>query len=266
MNATPAPTTVEADDVLIARADQRLAHAYDQIARADEQLARVTEKLSKLEHDGGDHALDVLDRQPSRGRWALRGFIGLLLSACVIVAALAWQTSYGDAAKPIIAQWAPRFMLVSSTQLERPELVTQPSPSTLRVATPGPISPQPTATAQAAPEEVASTSAPMPPELAQLLETMARDLAQVEQGIEQLKTRQEQMASDNIKLVDQLKANQEQMTYLIGKASEQSLQPKISPVLPKPITTATRKPVSAPPSLKRRVHPQAPVQLQPDDQ
>jgi hypothetical protein len=266
MNSTTAPTTVEADDVLIARADQRLAHAYDQIARADEQLARVTEKLSKLERDGRDHVSDVLDRQPSHGRSALRGLIGFVLSAGVIVAALAWQTSYGDAAKPIIAQWAPRFMLASSTQLERPELATQPSPSTVRVATPWPISPQPTATAQAAPEEVASTSALMPPELAQLLETMARDLAQVEQGIEQLKTRQEQMASDNSKLVDQLKANQEQMTHLIAKASQQSLQPKPSPVLPKPITTATSKPLPPRPSPKPRVHPQAPVQLQPEDQ
>jgi hypothetical protein len=266
MNSTPAPTTVEADDVLIARADQRLAHAYDQIARADEQLARVTEQLSKLEHDGGRHPAAVLDRRPSRGGWALRGLIGLLLAACIFAAAFVSQSSYGDVAKTIIAQWAPRFILASSTQLERPGRALQPSPSIVQVATAGPISPEPTVSAQTAPQEGASTSAPMPPELAQLLETMAHDLAQVEQGIEQLKTRQEQMASDNTKLVDQLKANQEQMTYLIAKASEQSLQPRTSPVSPRPITTATRKPLSPPPSPKPRVHPQAPVQLQTEDQ
>lgn len=267
MNSTPAPTTIEPDDVLIARADQRLTHAYDQIARADEQLARVTEQLSKLEHDGDRHLSAVLDRRPSRGWWAIRGLIGLVLAACVVVAAFVSQSSYGDAAKPIIAQWAPRFILASSMQLEKPGLAARPSPSVVQVTTSGPISPEPTVSAQTASQGVASAAAPMPPELAQLLETMARDLARVEQGIEQLKTRQEQMASDNANLAEQFKANQEtMMTRLVAKASEQSLRPRVSPALPRPITTATRKPVPPPPSPLARVHPQPPRQLQPEDQ
>ena len=72
----------------------------------------------------------------------------------------------------------------------------------------------------------------MSPELAQLLQTMARDLTNVEQGIEQLKASQEQMALDNAKAVEQLKASQEQMTRLIAKASEQNLLPKTSAPLP----------------------------------
>ena len=110
MNSTPNPKAIEPNDVLIARADERLVHAYGQIARADEQIARVTEQLSKLEHDAARHPSAVLGRGPSRGRPALRGFIGLLLAACIFVAAFASQSSYGDAAKLIVARWVPQLI------------------------------------------------------------------------------------------------------------------------------------------------------------
>jgi hypothetical protein len=110
------------------------------------------------------------------------------------------------------------------------------------------------------------TTGPVPPELAQLLETMARDLKNVEQGIEQLKTSQEQMAIDNTKAVEQLKANQEQMTRLVAKASEQNLRPKTSAPLPRPTATAARKPMPTLPSAQAGARAQAPRQLQPEEQ
>jgi hypothetical protein len=76
-----------------------------------------------------------------------------------------------------------------------------------------------------------------------LLQAMARDLAAVGQGIEQLKTNQEQMARDNAKAAEQLKASQEQMARVIAKASEQSLRPKTSARPPRPTATSARKPV-----------------------
>jgi uncharacterized membrane protein YccC len=103
------------------------------------------------------------------------------------------------------------------------------------------------------------------PEVAQLLQTMARDLANVGQRIEQLKASQEQMATDNAKAVEQLKAGQEQMTRLIAKASEQNLRPKTSAPPPRPIASPTRKPVPKLSSPQARARPQAPVQLQPDE-
>src|ERR1700682_5748023 len=45
------PKQTDPHHVLVARADEELAHAHEQIARADEQLARADEQLSKLEHD-----------------------------------------------------------------------------------------------------------------------------------------------------------------------------------------------------------------------
>ena len=91
-----------------------------------------------------------------------------------------------------------------------------------------------------------------------MLQTMARDLANVEQGIEQLKTSQQQMASDNAKAIEQLKtsqehmardnakaaeqlkASQEQIARFIAKASEQNLRPKTSAPPPRPIANPTR--------------------------
>ena len=72
------------DTELVARADERLAHAYEQIANADEQLAHLNEQILKLDRDAARRSSDPkravkgLLHRPSRGRPALRGFIGLL--------------------------------------------------------------------------------------------------------------------------------------------------------------------------------------------
>jgi len=272
MNSTTDPKAIEPNDVLVARADEGLAHAYDQIARADEQLARLNEQLSKLEHDPAHHPSAVAGHRPPRGRPALRGLIGLLLAVCIYVGAFVLQSAYGDAAKLIVARWAPQPILTSSLPMENPGFPARPSPSTVQVAAATPVLPQPTPSAQTAPQDVAPTAAPTFPELAQLLQTMARDLANVEQGIEQLKANQEQSARENAKAAEQLKASQEQMTRLMAKASgqnkasEQNLRPRTSaPPLP-PTATPTRKPVPTQQSPQARARPQAPTQLLPDDQ
>ena len=257
MSSTSNPKAIEPDGVLIARADERLAHAYGQITRADEQLARVTEQLSKLEHDAARRPSAVLGRKHSRGGPALRGLIGLLLAASIVIAAFVSQSSYGDAAKRTVARWVPQLNLASLPPLEK-GLPAQPSPSTVQAAAAEPVLP-----AQTARQDVVPTAGPVSPELAQLLETMARDLTDVKQGIEQLKTSQEQMAIDNTKAVEQLKAGQEQVTRLIAKASE---SPKTSAPLPRPTATAARKPIPTLPSPQARARAQAPRQLQPEEQ
>ena len=269
MNSTPDLKVVEPNDVLMARADDRLAHAYQQIASADEQIARVNEQLSKLEHDAARRPSAALGRLPSRGRPTSRGLIGLLLAACIFAAAFVSHSSYGEAAKLIAARWAPQLISTSSLPAEKPGPPAQPSPSAVPVTAAEPVSPQPTTSAQTIAQDVAPTAAPASPEMEQLLQTMARNLANVEQGIEQLKANQAQMATDNAKAVEQLKAGQEQMTRLIAKASEQNLQPKTSAPLPRAVTTTpTRKPASKPslPSPHARAQPRAPVQLQPEEE
>ena len=238
MNSTPNPKATEPADVEC----------------ADEQLAHVTEQPSKPDHGAARHPSAVPGRRPSRGRPALLGLIGLLLATCIFVAAFVSQSSYGGAAK---LRWAAQLVLTSSVPLKKTGLPVA-EPICRSVGRGGVMPSQPTPSAQTAPQEVGPTAAPLSPELAQMLQTMARDLANVEQGIEQLKTTQQQMASDNAKAIEQLKtsqehmardnakaaeqlkASQEQIARFIAKASEQNLRPKTSAPPPRPIANPTR--------------------------
>src|SRR6516164_7458338 len=258
MHSTSDPKQADLDgDVLLASVNEELEKA---IARGPEPLSRVQEQVSKLERDAERYSSDqqipvnTFRLTVPRDRPALRGLIGLLLAGCIFVAAYALQS------------WAPPLVPTSSQLLEKPGLSAQPSPASVQAAAAEPIPPQPTPSAQTAPQDIAPTTAPVSPEVAQSLQTIVRDLANLEQRIDQLKTGQDQMASDNAKAVEQLKASQEQMARLIAKASERNPQPKISAPLPRPMATPTRKPVPTRPSPRARAQPQTPVQSQPDDQ
>lgn len=270
MNSMPNPHTGNPDDVLAARADERLAHAYEQIVRADEQLARVTEQLSRLENDGARDPSAISSLRPSRGRPVLRGLIGFVLAACICAAAYAAQTPYGETARLTVAQWAPRFISTSSLRSEKPGDNAQPIPSSVRLAAAEATPPQPAPSSQIPAQKVAPPPAPLPPELTQLLRTMAHDIAVVEQGIEQLKASQERMAADSTRAIEQLKTNQEQSTRVAAKPSdvkpsEQGLRAKTPAPPPRPpaVANATRKPPPTPPS-QARARPQ-PLKPQPDE-
>jgi hypothetical protein len=259
MHSTPDPKQADPPNVLAARADEELAHAYAQITRADQEIARAEEQLSKLERDAARHASDhpqarmntprpaVRSKRLSLGARALRGFIGLMLAACIGVAAIAWQSPYGDTARQIIIGWAPQLVLTSWLPLEKPGLAAQPGPPAIQSAATTAAPPQPAPLAPTAPENVAPTVAALSPELTQLLQSMARDLATLAQAIEQLKVSQQQMGRDHVNAVDLLRVSQEQMGRVIAKtseakASEQSLRPKISGPPPRPTAAPMRKP------------------------
>ena len=244
-------TTQQSDPrhVLAARADEELAHAHEQITRAGEEIARAEEQLSKLDAASGKQGL--FDRP------AVRGLTGLLLAACIGVAAIASHSSYGDAAKEIIARWAPQRVATSSPPLENPGLAAQPSPPAVEAAGANTAPSQPALLAQTVPEDVAPTAAPPSPELTQVLQSMARDLVTLGQEIEQLKAGQEQMARDNANTAEQLKASREQMARVLAKASEQNLRPKMSAPPPRPTAATTRKPVPTLPSPQAIAQPQA---------
>jgi len=254
MHSTSDPKQADPDgDILVARLEEA-------IARGPKPLSRVQEQVSKLERDAERYSSDqqipvnTFRLTVPRDRPALRGLIGLLLAGCIFVAAYALQS------------WAPPLVPTSSQLLEKPGLSAQPSPARVQAAAAEPIPPQPTPSAQTAPQGIAPTTAPVSPEVAQLLQTIVGDLANLEQRIDQLKSGQDQMASDNAKAVEQLKASQEQMASLIAKAFERTPQPKISAPPPRPMATPTRKPVPTRPSPQASAQPQTPVQSQPDNQ
>ena len=278
MNSTPTPKETEPHDAPSASADERLAHAHEQIKRADEQLTRLTEQLAKMERDDahppsaglGQQGLDQqgLDQQgsgqqglgshgpgpqPPPGRPALRVLIGLTLASCTIIAALVLQSSYGGEAKLVVARWAPQLVSTPPLPPENLPSPAQPSPSAAEVAAaePAPPPPQATTLAQAAaPQDAAPTAPAAPPDNTQWLQTMVRDLANVERSIEQLRANQQQMASDNSKAIEELKASQEEIKRVLARVSEQS-PPRTSPPPAQPAPTL-RKPERTPPQARAR--------------
>jgi hypothetical protein len=211
MDTTPDPNQASPRQVLLDSADEELAHAQEQLTRAGEEMARAEEHLSRLEHDA---ARGVRERSSLGGR-AARGFTGLVLAAGVFAAAIISQSSYGDTAKHIVARWTPRLATTASPTPDEPGLPAQLSPRVAE-ANAAQIAVPP----QSSPQDAPPAPAPVSPELTQLLQSMARDIAALGQGIEELKTRQEQMARDNAGAVEQLKAGQDQMARAVAKVAE----------------------------------------------
>jgi hypothetical protein len=183
----------------------------------------------------------------SIGRGAIRAFTALLLAACIGVAGIAWQS---DAAKKMIAKWATQLVLTSSLPPDKPGLSAQPPPPAVQAAVANPAPPQPAPPAQIAPESVAPAAAAAA-DSAQLLQSMARDLASVGQeigqlkaSIEQLKASQQQMSREVAK-TSEVKASEAKASEV--KASEQNLRPRIAAPPPRPAAAPARKPMPPPP-------------------
>ena len=143
------------------------------------QIASLEEQLSNLAHDAGVNPSAPpasKKRFPGflptmRADWHYVAFVGCLLAALIAVAA-GWRSSSIDTARMTPAE---------------PALTTGAAP------------------APAAPTAVALRS-----ELSQQLQPMAQDLAALNQTVEQLKAKQEQLIRDNEDLASQLKASREE--------------------------------------------------------
>ena len=224
---------------------------------------------------GSRVALGAAPAWSSRGGVALRGLIGLLLATCIVVAAFASRSTYGDAAKLMISQWAPQLVSTLSLPPGKSVPSAPPSHAAVQVAAAEPAPLQATPSSPAAAQDGAPTVAPTSSEPAQLMQTMIRALSNVEQGIQELKAGQERIASDNARLAEQLRASQEQMTRLLSRASDQNLGPKASAPqtsasqtstpLARQVASQARKPVPTRSAPQARVQP-PPVRLDPEEQ
>jgi hypothetical protein len=191
---------------------------------------------------------DVLDagRRRSIGRRAVRTFAALLLAACTGVAAVAWQSS-GDVAKKMITKWVPQLVVTSLLPPEEPGPSSQPAQPAVQADAVNAASPPSAPAAQTAPEAVARAVAAPSVESAQLLQSMARDLASVGQEVEQLKAS-----------IEQLKASQQQMSRNIARASEQNIRPATSASPPRSAAARARKPIPPVPSPQAAAAPALP--------
>ncbi len=263
MSSTSTPKAIEPHTALVARADEQLARAHQQIARAGDELARLSEQLAKMEREDARPPSAGPDPQspPRRpARWTL---VGLPLAACIVVAALVLQSSYGGGAKLVVARWAPQLVSTPSLPPENAPLPAQPVPSIVQLAAAEAAPPQATPLAQTAPPDAAPTATAALADT-QLLQTMARDLANLERNIEQLKANQQQIASDNSKAIEELKASQEEIKRVLARVSEQNL-PKMSPPPTQP-TPTLRKPERTRQSPYARARPRLPREWIYDDE
>ena len=264
MNSTPTPKAIEPHNVPIARADEQLAHAHEQIARADEELACLSDQLAKMERDAA--------RPPSAGpgpqsppiRPALRALVGLPLAACIVVAALVLVSSYGGGAKLVLPRWAPQLVSTLSLPPENAPLPAQPAQSIVQVAAAEATPPQATPLAQTAPQDAAPTVAAALADHTQLLQMMTRDLANLERNIEQLKANQQQITSENSKAIEELKASQEEIKRVLARVSEQNLPKASPPQTQRPPTL--RKPERTLQSPYARARPRIPREWLYDDE
>jgi hypothetical protein len=169
-------------NLMIKRLEEANARAHDKIARPDEQVCVLEEEVVRHFSDQQMHPAVAL-RRSSRGGLAL-GLIASLMATSLGVLALVWQSPYSDTAKRIVAQWA----------------------SSLGHSIPQEF---------AAPADLASSG------LEQRLQTMARDLASVAQGVKQLKNSLEQISRDNAAVAEQFEAALSQFTHDTAAAAEQ---------------------------------------------
>jgi chemotaxis protein histidine kinase CheA len=183
--------------------------------------------------------------QPT-SKWVKR-VVMALLGLCGATAAAAWQ-HYGDQATAMASEWAPPFVLAALPSATRPAVAEQPSESATEAAATEQAAAQSAAPVTAAPdqsESAATTAATAPSAESAQLQSMARDLAAMNQQVEELKA-----------TIAQLKASQAQMTRELAKASdakttetrpaEQNLRPKVSALTPPP----PQRPAAPPPVRK----------------
>jgi hypothetical protein len=177
----------------------------------------------------------------------------------------------------------PSYISTSWLSVAKPQDAAQQTSSPVLAAAETTLL-QPTPSAQPPMQAIPSapSAAPVPasPDLTQMLQSMAHDIATVEQGIEQLKANQAQMAADNARAIEGLRASQEQLTHLAARPPDKpAAKPAAQPVAqettrakpaapppgaPKPVATTAHKP---PPASPSQAKPRAqPVQLQPDEQ
>jgi hypothetical protein len=249
---TPMNSTPKTKDDLISRADEQIARAYEQIARADEELARVSERISKIGRDAVEEPSVGSAAQPPHRRLARRGLVGLLSAVCIVgIAAFVLQSSHGGVMQ-IGAQWAPQLISKPSLLSKTAPFPAQSDPSPIQLTATEAAPPQAAPLSRTGPQDAAA-AALAASDLTQLLQKMTGDIASLEQAMEQLKAKQDQMASDSAKAIEQLKTKQEDLARLLARVSEQSALPKTSP----PSAGPTQSPQTRmqPPPPPRRQHP-----------
>jgi len=208
---------------------------YKQVVR--EVLARIDQRLADIERQAVTEPTKGYagERTPLRKRLK-RGSVGLLVMAGVIGAVLVWQRFDGDTAKAMVARFTPRFLTNALSTQDDQEVAQGAGSMTVGTAADGRVSsdarpamgdaPVPLDRTTSEPDGQ-QTTASASSDMASTIEKMSRDIASLGQGIEQLKANQEQLSRDSAKATEQFKASEDQLIRMLLRVSEQqNPQPK----------------------------------------
>jgi hypothetical protein len=242
---------------------------YKDIAR--EVLARIDQRLADLDDTPPDRSESRFKEFPEtvRGlmstddeavyvRRAWRGLIGLVLAAS-LVAAISFLWSHDETAEQTVAQ-VPRSAQDSTGPAEKPQPSPEPGPpaaakakaeaakATIVEAAPAQAAPLP----RTAPHDDKPNPAPVAPELAELMRKVDRNIAGLAQAVTELRLAQQQVAGDNAKAVEDIKASLDQMASAMAAPPEQQVRP--------PEQAKATEQVRAPEQAKAPGQAKAPVQ------
>ena len=231
---------VEPDAVRVAPSDEELSELLHQAARhrSDNKTGTRSDFTASPKAPPVDTTFRptaVSGQRSPLARRVARAFITLLSAACMGLTALAWK-SYGDVAKKKIAKLTTQLVLTTSMPSEPSEPAAQPAAAAIQTSEANTPSPQAAPVTQSAPEPATKPD----DSSAQLLQSMARDLASLGQEVQQLKAG-----------MDQLKASQQQTSRHSAERPEQNLRTRSAPPPPRSYAARPRRPVTsfAPPPI-----------------
>jgi hypothetical protein len=250
---------VEPDAVRVAPSDEELSDVLHQAARyrSDNKTSAGSEFTASPTAPPVDttfrptsvHAVAGMDKRKPMARRAARAFMTLLLAVCMGLTAIGWK-SYGEMAKRKIAKLATQVVLATSMPSEASEPGAQPAAApAIQTSEANTASPQSPAVAPATPKAVAPTDVPSA-QSAQLLQSMARDVASLGQEVEQLKAS-----------VEQLKTGQQQTSsHVANRSEQQNRRTRTSVPSPRSAVARSRRPMasySSPPIAAAPALPQS---------
>ncbi|UFZ05750.1 hypothetical protein LQG66_05395 [Bradyrhizobium ontarionense] len=195
--------------------------SYDQLYRRvlREVLTRIDTRLAAIEKPGvaadAAAAASTSDAAAVGGRWArmkaplgkLRGrnAVGLALLVVLVGGSVAW--SQRDVGSSLMDRWMPS----STTETSQDEASAQPGNEDTMMSN----------ASLRATEDGATNGSGGP---TTLMQRMARDIAELQQGIEQIKSTQDQASRDHTRAIEQLQAGQDQLMRLVSRMSNQAAQ------------------------------------------
>jgi hypothetical protein len=258
---------VDPDAVRVAPSDEELSNLLHQAARyrSDNKTNPGSDFTAgptapPLDTTFRPTSVNDVARKPIARRVA-RAFITLMLAVCMGLAAVGWK-SYGDMAKKKIAKLATQLVLATSRPSEESQPAAQTAPPAIQTTEANTASSQPPPVVRTAPEAVTTADDPSA-HSAQLLQSMARDLASLGQQVEQLKAG-----------MDELKASQQQTPRHTAKGSEQDPRTRTSAPHSRsaaargrrPTTSFSPPPIAAAPALPQAAPYYAPPPSRPPQQ